>query len=45
MSARVRFLEEANTSLKREMGESRKKFDMLDQDEALCPLCQKTAGR
>ena len=42
--ARVRFLEEANASLKEEMAETRKKFDMLDEGDAQCPLCNQPLG-
>ena len=44
IAARVRYLEEANASLLNEMEEARKKFDMLDQDDALCPLCKQPLG-
>ena len=44
ISAKVGYLEEANASLKAEMEKTRRKFDMLDQDEALCPLCKTPLG-
>ncbi len=44
VSARVRYLEEANDALKSEMEATRKKFDMLDENEAVCPLCKQPLG-
>ena len=44
VSARVRYLEEANAALKSEMEATRKKFDMLDENEAVCPLCKQPLG-
>ena len=41
---RMRHLEDSNASLKRIMEETRKKFDMLDKDDAICPLCQQPLG-
>ena len=38
-SARMRYLQDANAALMAEMDETRKKFDMLAQDGATCPLC------
>ena len=44
VSVRVRYLEEANAALKSEMEATRKKFDMLDENEAICPLCKQPLG-
>ena len=43
-SAKLRYLEETNSGLVKGMGETRKKFDMLDQDNAECPLCRQPLG-
>ena len=43
-SARMRYLEEANAKLMEGMEETRKKFDMLDHEDALCPLCGHPLG-
>ena len=44
IAARVRYLEESNTSLLNEMQETRKKFDMLERGDTLCPLCKQPLG-
>ena len=44
ISARMRYLEESRANLKTGMDETRQKFDMLDQDDPLCPLCKKPLG-
>ena len=44
VSAQVRYLEQANATLIGEMEATRKKFDMLDETEALCPLCKQPLG-
>ena len=44
VSARVRYLEQANAGLKIEMESTRKKFDMLDETDARCPLCRQPLG-
>ena len=41
-SARMQYLYDANTSLKNEMSETRKKFDLLREGDALCPLCRQS---
>ena len=41
---RVRYLEDSNKLLKNSMEDTRKKFDMLNKDDPLCPLCRKTLG-
>ncbi len=42
--ARVTFLEDANVTLRKEMEDTRRKFDMLAQDDARCPLCRQPLG-
>lgn len=42
--ARVTFLEDANATLRKEMEDTRRKFDMLAQDDARCPLCRQPLG-
>ena len=44
VSARIGSLDEANAKLMDAMEETRKRFDMLDQDGALCPLCKQPLG-
>ena len=44
IAAKVRYLEEASTALKSEMESTRKKFDLLDEGDALCPLCRQPLG-
>ena len=44
VAGRLRYLEEANASLHAGMEETRRKFDMLREDDPLCPLCQKPLG-
>ena len=44
MSAGVRDLQLANERLRQEMEETRKKFDMLEQGDSLCPLCRQPMG-
>lgn len=44
ISARMRYLEESRVNLKKGMDETRQKFDMLDQDDPLCPLCKQPLG-
>ena len=44
LSAKKRFLEETNNSLKQEMEETRRKFEMLGEEEAECPLCRQPLG-
>ena len=41
---RVRYLEDSNKLLKNSMEDTRKKFDMLNKDDPLCPLCRKALG-
>ena len=41
---RVRDIESANDRLRREMEDTRSKFDMLEGDESLCPLCNQPLG-
>ena len=40
----ARYLEEANAALRQEMEGTRKKFDMLEQDDPVCPLCKQPLG-
>ena len=42
--ARMRHLEDSNEVLKSSMEDTRNKFDMLDNDDPLCPLCRKALG-
>ena len=44
VAARVASLKEATTRLKTEMEETRRNFDLLDQDQADCPVCKKPLG-
>ena len=44
ISASVRDLELANERLRQEMEDTRKKFNMLEQGDNLCPLCQQPLG-
>ena len=44
VAAEVRDLKSANERLLGEMEETRKKFNMLDQDESVCPLCRQPLG-
>lgn len=43
-ATKIRDMEVANDRLKREMEDTRKKFDMLEQGETICPLCQQPLG-
>jgi exonuclease SbcC len=45
LAARVHFLEESSARLVAEMEETRKKFDMLGQGQAACPLCKQPLGK
>ena len=38
------FLEQANEELRREMADTRNKFDLLEQGEVECPLCKQPLG-
>ena len=44
ISVRIRHLEEGRASLKLGMEDTRKKFDMLDERGAKCPLCNHPLG-
>ena len=44
LSATSRDLQTANDRLRQEMEDTRKKFDMLDQGDASCPLCNQPLG-
>ena len=44
VAARTRDLELANKRLHQEMEETRKKFDLLEQDDSQCPLCKQPLG-
>jgi exonuclease SbcC len=44
VAAEVRDLKSANERLLGEMEETRKKFNMLDRDESVCPLCRQPLG-
>ena len=43
-AARVQFLEQSSASLRSEMEETRKKFDILEKGEANCPVCRRPLG-
>ena len=43
-AARISYLEQADADLRSEMEQTRKKFDMLGQGEAMCPLCKTPLG-
>ena len=42
--ARLGSLEDANTALKQKMEETRQKFDILQQEDAECPVCRQPLG-
>jgi len=44
VESRTSLLLQTNEALRREMGEDRKKFDLLKQGEAVCPLCNQPLG-
>ena len=44
IAASIRYLEESNAALLKEMEETRKKFDLLEHGDNLCPLCQQPLG-
>ncbi len=44
LAGRVQYLDRRSTELREEMEETRKKFDMLGQGEAVCPLCKQPLG-
>ena len=44
LGGRVQYLEQRSKELRAEMEETRKKFDMLDQSEPVCPLCRQPLG-
>ena len=44
VAAEMRDLKSANERLLGEMEETRKKFNMLEQDESVCPLCRQPLG-
>ena len=44
LGARVQYLDQRSKELRAEMEETRKKFDMLDQGEPVCPLCRQPLG-
>jgi exonuclease SbcC len=39
LDSRIRFINQDNTNLRESMNDTRKKFDMLEQGDAACPLC------
>ena len=43
-AARLRYLKDRNAALRREMDDTRKKFDMLEQGDKLCPVCKQPLG-
>ncbi len=43
-AARVQFLEQSSASLRSEMEETRKKFDILEKGEPNCPVCRQPLG-
>ena len=44
LAARFQYLEQQSDQLVAEMEETRKKFDLLDQGEPVCPLCRQPLG-
>ena len=44
LAGRVQYLDRRSRELREEMEETRKKFDMLGQGEAVCPLCKQPLG-
>ncbi len=44
LGARAQYLDQRSTELVAEMEETRKKFDMLDRGEPVCPLCKQPLG-
>ena len=44
LAARTQYLKRREDELRAEMGETRKKFDMLRRDESVCPLCKQPLG-
>ena len=44
VSTRIRTLEQDNERLLEQMQDTRRKFDMLEQGEATCPLCNQQLG-
>ena len=44
LAARTQYLKRREDELRAEMGETRKKFDMLSRDESVCPLCKQPLG-
>lgn len=44
ITARIGSLGEANAALVKEMEETRKKYDMLEQGNMICPLCNQSLG-
>ena len=44
VAARVTYLDKANATLKTEMEETRRNFDILDQGQADCPVCKQPLG-
>ena len=43
-SARAAYLRESNEALRQSMEETRRKFDLLTDDQAECPLCKQPLG-
>jgi exonuclease SbcC len=43
-AARLRYLDDRNAGLLHEMEDTRKKFDMLEQGDKLCPVCKQPLG-
>ena len=44
LGGRAQYLDQRSTELVAEMEETRKKFDMLDRGEPVCPLCKQPLG-
>jgi exonuclease SbcC len=44
LAASISSLEQENATLKKRMEDTKKKFDMLEQGDTRCPLCQQTLG-
>lgn len=44
LAASIASIEQENATLKKRMEDTKKKFDMLEQGETACPLCQQPLG-
>ncbi|MCH7746101.1 MAG: SMC family ATPase, partial [Chloroflexi bacterium] len=44
MDGRVQYLKQTNESLRKDMDETHKKYDLLEQGDAQCPVCNQPLG-